>query len=818
MVEDKESLQKEVDSYLEDKKSPIRSFVIYDKKGDCKIPHSVHIRFKNCTFKSFSAVEGNNNFYFENCKFDNADDIYTIKSGRVIFYKCNISAKIALEYCKAELLNSDISQTIELDVYSYLKSIKNVYSSDDDKKFNKKGISVLNNSRCESSYDSFLGWSEAMLFASDNSVIKASYPVINSVTKRIAQADFNSLIKLYQVGEISAQGAGSEESASIRLFVADNGSRIEISESAKISSRGKFLAGTNGSSFKVKNVKEIQSTTDSDVAYFDFDSSSAEIISTDKVTCSKATFCSLKNGSNVKIFNLNKITTSGSIPVFDLDSSELSIINKDKKDVVYNNAIKDFCIAKSSKLYFKNIDKILAAAGTFDLDFCDLTLLNCAEVKAQGGFGISALNSSKVFVNNTTNLLAIDKEAIIAENSLVRLSNFKTINSTGAAKQGIKLTNSKLVASGGTNIEGVTGYALWADGSSVSIVNTTNIKGKTAIYLKNSNNIFFKNIDQIKGLGSKGIDGTTGSKNNLTFINVKSIEGEAEFGMSLMNSDLTVKTLRNSDTKIKGPDKGLVLLSGLEGKYTANLEGPITLTGSSSSMEATRYILNEKGVVFSGNVITTKCLRNTTYSSFSAGVKDTGSITNLIRTTTTGKTELYVNAVFNPIKCVFTDNVLSSASVVTTTLSELKLGFSDVINSTYLGLLTKVSGNISSLNSFVGQFGGSFGTVVGSGKSTVLAGALSSGSVRTKDYGTKTITAAFSTEFGDTLVHTANTLIERAAQYDGYFNNTYYLVSVNQANISSVQSEIFAQAATKITTVVGGSSIVVDTSKVDINN
>ena len=65
----KSGAQDELDTNLSAPYEAFTTFSMVNKTGDLVVPENVHARFYNCVFDQFTAIEGNNNFYFEQCTF-----------------------------------------------------------------------------------------------------------------------------------------------------------------------------------------------------------------------------------------------------------------------------------------------------------------------------------------------------------------------------------------------------------------------------------------------------------------------------------------------------------------------------------------------------------------------------------------------------------------------------------------------------------------------------------------------------------------------------------------------------------------------------
>ena len=136
-------------------------------------------------------------------------------------------------------------------------------------------------------------------------------------------------------------------------------------------------------------------------------------------------------------------------------------------------------------------------------------------------------------------------------------------------------------------------------------------------------------------------------------------------------------------------------------------------------------------------------------------------------------------------------------SVIASTLDEHQNWFSDVKNSAYFGIYSTIAPLFAAKDSFVGQFKGSIEEVQITDQSTVLGGALADTKITTSIWEDFDVTAVMSTEAGNTLFHSADTIYTRGDKWDGVFGRTS-----------------LTQATEKITSTVWSSTMYIDTTKI----
>lgn len=785
------TIQKEIDSYLNHAQFPTRSFVVLDKKGDASIPANCHIRFKNCNFNSFKATQGNNNFYFENCIFSNENEVYNLEGCSAIFKDCNFSAKFSFTISKAEIQTSYIYKTIQVDNHSYLKSIKNIYNADigvDD----KIGLQVDRTSRVESYFDSFNNWTEKVVSCTDKSYVKLSAPIVEGFEKIFVECKRNSLVQIYDLKDVTV------EKLQVNFFNLDINAAIELYGAGILKLKGKFITSAGNSSIKIRKMTGINHTGGTG-PLINLDGSSVEVseFGDEKGNGIKSVSAPILKAklSSFKAYNLSFIEGNSSTPVFDLDTSELSIINSQKKDLwIFQNKLGGFCTALNSVIYIKNIKKIFSNSATlFDLKNTKINVINCTDMIAGAGYGITGTTCS-VYLSKITNATSILEFINLSKGSSIYLSTIEHLI------RGIYINDSRIVAKEIKNFDGRNLSALKINNSYVLILNCTEVKSDYSytITILGNSNVNLKNISSIKSDAAAAIT-TSGDAagGSINITDVGSIEGTTT-GITIKDYDLTIKNSKKDSCLIKGSSTALSMSASTEGSYELNMEGPIELQAI-KSLSAENIIINGKGITYSGDVNTKTCINNSTYSILGAGKNytDNGSVINFVRSEIGGAFNSREKSFISSIKSKFSSTINLLDSILKSDLSELT-GFTSQ-GSSYVGMLTKISGLISTDSSFVGQFGGSFGSAVIRGKSTLLAGALSSGTINTASAEPYTVTAAFSTEGGDTLLQTSNVLYNSALDYVGKFRGTYVLSVQSKITVTSASEGLYINTSAYIT-------------------
>jgi len=809
MAEDKATIQQEIYAVLNDKKFPMRSFVIVDKEGDCVLDSNIHVRFKSCTFTSFKATKGNNNLYFEDCTFDEPNNLYQLSDGRAIFNKCTFNSQFNFERSKVELIDNDINQTIQGNKYTYIKSLRNNYfaSGADSSKI---GLLITKNSRCESYYDLFKDWQEKSIICKTKSYIKISSPVINDFTGIFIRCDDNSKVQGYNFPALVRTGDNSDKILSV-----NDHSSIELYNWEKIESGGFFAVATIGSKVKLRNIDTIKNTADNEAGYlFDFDDSHLELSFVKKIETNLLGVLSLKNGADCNIFDLQRLTSNTKKLVFKTEDSVLSIINPKKEGVSYtgNGTGGDdttaFLSATNSNVYLKNIEEFISNDKIFAGDFTGskITFINCDTIKSSYSYGIRAIHSNLTF-ENIKLLYGKNYPALHLDNCTVKINNLEDIVSAKDTSSpiGIYLKQCKVIQKNAISIRAEDNVALSMVDSSYAGFNIKEITGfkNSAIKLEGSNNLYLSNTDLIKGNSCNGIDGENSNKSNVNLINVTAVEGST-YGVNLNQSDLTIRNTKKPSCTIKGDSYGIKINASVEGTYSLKMEGPITITGDPNSLIANNVSIIEKGVTYTKDIQTNNCLINGSFSSVGS-ISDDSSIINLLRYVVNGKTQVKSNAILNAMKSKLVDTIYLDNSVFYSSLNELSAGFQYISKSTYLGLKTNVKDKIEGENSFVGQFGGQLLHTNLINNSTIIFGAIPGADIVTKDFGTVSATAGISNEQGNLIFHTKAAIVQKALQFNGYYSDTSISLSEQDTEITSRVAAVKMTANTLISSRIGES-------------
>lgn len=358
----KSSAQMAVDDNLSKPVEPFRTFAITGKTGDVTVPANVHIRFYNCNFDKFKAVEGNNIFYFESCTFN---DQVEMKEATFIAAGSHFIRGAVLTTCKGELIPHTVPSTSEggaselpcrvndtlylrdhcqvssrgsifewLDsAAAFLGEVADFFTDLDSAL--KSILSLLDFSRFESVLDQFLNIPFAILnmvngcvanisrmiisqfdklLAPIFNVISSAQQVINSINRlistiksipqRIANLYKRCYAKIVNSGELLAKQV---------LFSIDSLSRVDVMLTKRlVCLEGSIAQLKDNSKCMIKNVKTLASPGKGTfAAMFKLDTMSfAEVAHIDDIVTASAGLVSVKNKSLYKFFAAKKIESA----------------------------------------------------------------------------------------------------------------------------------------------------------------------------------------------------------------------------------------------------------------------------------------------------------------------------------------------------------------------------------------------------------------------------------------------------------------------------------------------------------------------------
>lgn len=376
----KSSAQTAVDDNLSKPIEPFRTFAIIGKSGDVTIPANVHIRFYNCNFGKFKAIEGNNIFYFEECTFS---DQAEMTQATFIAAGTRFTRGAVLRACKGELIPhvvpsstgeegvSELPCRVNDTLYlidhcevssrgsifewldaaaSFLNDVAGFFTDLD--KGLKSILSLLDFSRFESMLDQFLNIPFAILnmvngcvanisrmiisqfdklLAPIFNVISSAQSVINSINnlistiksipQRIANLYKRCYAKIVNAGELLAKQV---------LFSIDNLSRVDVLLTKRlVCLEGSIAQLKDNSKCMIKNIKTLVSPNKNTLAaMFKLETRSfAEIAHIDDIITASAGLVSVKNKSLYKFFASKKIesTSENTLPLIEANNADVEM-------------------------------------------------------------------------------------------------------------------------------------------------------------------------------------------------------------------------------------------------------------------------------------------------------------------------------------------------------------------------------------------------------------------------------------------------------------------------------------------------------------
>lgn len=362
----KSSAQTKVDENLSKSVEPFRTFAIIGKTGDVVIPANVHARFYNCNFDKFTAKEGNNIFYFEQCTFSEPVDMsgVTFIAAGTTFREGGFFVR-----CKGELVEHIVPSTTEAEGSTAIPcAVNNTFYLQDHCQMKSKGthfewldaaanfldagadfigdldnalksiLSMLDFSRFESMLDKFINIPFAILNMVNGCVANISRMIIGKIDELLAPIftaagaakdlinAINRLIStvrsipqrianLYK--RCYAKIVNTAELVSRQVtFSINNLSRVDVMLTQRVMSlEGSIASVKDSSKCCIKNVKHLISPGKSTYAeMFKLDTKSfAEVARIGEITTATASLVSVKNKSIYKLFAAKTVQSTSQL-------------------------------------------------------------------------------------------------------------------------------------------------------------------------------------------------------------------------------------------------------------------------------------------------------------------------------------------------------------------------------------------------------------------------------------------------------------------------------------------------------------------------
>lgn len=528
--------------------SPLRSIVIRNRKGDCKVPENVNIRFYNCTFSSLNTT-GNNTFFFRGCTFKGTSANFKIEGANIIADSgTSFETKCFFKNSTLQLLRCKISNTQSLEDVS-LVSINNTWSAGPSGDISV-GL-IAKNARIVSIKDYIEKWNDLFIRATDKTHIKLDNTIRISVGNNSSDKGLlflkDSSAELWNIKAIP-----TIVGAKVALFKLINSSLLINSESILNSDYSLFDC-TNSSVF-IEKSKKISSTKEDVVIQKDgiFDVKNVK-----EFSCSapgKSLF-NTKGTVKIALNNVKELSSVGKM--FQFEKAFIYIFG-DKTNTIQGQNDTLFTGSEASTLILKNISSINSTNSNL-FNIVDSTL-NVSDIRTIQGSGsqsyvLNLLRSSAVFskidsisangdntfrVENSSNLSLLDVKKVENNvgNAVKLLYNSKLIckkvSQIIGKQSALDVERSfciikdcdKIIGTGGKAIVGNNSKLLLADIGTV----TGNIEGEKLDVI-----FYNKQTNVISNIGDITIDATGGPSKELSFEGPLSV-GTARFTNCIIRS------------------------------------------------------------------------------------------------------------------------------------------------------------------------------------------------------------------------------------------------------------------------------------------
>lgn len=472
------SLQKYLDTNINDETGNCYSFVCVGIDGDCVIPENVCIRFVDSNKITGITAKGNNVLNFDNCNFTGGQG-YSFDNAVVNINDCKINVDMQFKNSKVYIANSTCSGKITLDSNSYCKTHKNLYQSAGA----VTSFSITKNSKVESYKDRFFNYDGPLFNLAGKSFMKVSDPEMADIGQLTAIDDF-SKFEVYNLvtftGRVGKPFARVSNNSTIKVHGIDT---LHIQETAF------YLTD----SFCFLNGLGIINVTDS---LINAENSVIEIIRANNIYSTKSSPVFVAKNSTINLYDIIKVSSSGS-DVFDLTDTELVYINNiDNKGSVEVQASAGSIVKSKgslSKLYLNTIGKISSNGIGFNINGTTLRLTNITNVQS----------NSNVISSNDANSGAAQSNIILSDINSIKSRGGSIIHGNTNSKvfvsnigSIVSSTNSFDITSGSLYLQYINSLVS-SGGNVVNAIETTSIisdidtcVGSTAAFILNSGSTF----------------------------------------------------------------------------------------------------------------------------------------------------------------------------------------------------------------------------------------------------------------------------------------------------------------------------------------
>ena len=489
------TLQDVLDYQMSKAGGSLRSIIIRDRKGDCKIEPNVNVRFYNCTFSSLTCTK-NNILFFRNCTLKGTSTSFDIEGATIIADKAtSFESRCRFKNTSLQLIRSNIKATqvyTNVQLLSYNSTWTPVDTTAEDSKLGM----IVTNSRIHSIKDTISKWDEFFIKASDKSFVKLDKSDISIQGNKSALASLkNSTGELWNIAKLrNIEGKDPEisfvhlENSSFLLNSATSfmatysifntlNSNLLIEKATKLVSTKSSILKTKDSKIYIENSTEL-STQASDKPLF------------------------LSSGSEV--YTLKGVKEVKSVSkLFKFEKADISIYGdgtttlQSQNDLILSSSTSD---TDKATVRINRVASIKAAnSGVFNVKNTSLNV-NAVTLIESGSLGSTVLscnNSSCIFSNITEVISKGDNAFQLEKNSALIAYGIQKVQGTNGT--GIKaISNSKVLTKGVAVIEGkVAGISL--ENSSCIVKDTTKIIGNPVAITGDSSKIKLVNVETVEG-------------------------------------------------------------------------------------------------------------------------------------------------------------------------------------------------------------------------------------------------------------------------------------------------------------------------------
>lgn len=790
----RKTLQNEIDFLFGKAGGYQYSFVVTDKKGTCKLPPFVNVRFMSCEIDSLQA-DNTNILYFLDCTFNEGEGKFTFTKSTIIAEECEFNNKADFTQSKLQFLSCDVNDTMTLKDVSYLKSLHCTWDNADE----DYGI-VLDGSRFESIEDIWGDWNSYSVRAKNRSFAKITSPEEFRGTNSFAWADTKSGVYMSTLPNL--EESDNTEDA---LFFIDNAvleiyNALDITSSTdlfyvndgKVVIRGvdKLESTDNGigefinSTVDIAQVPELLAENDENGEGFYATDSDITVKEVDKISVSK-NLLKLDNSSFLFIgmpFEYNDDNAEG--PSFISSANDIALNLENGSNVTLKN-VKELASSSesdafnvfNSTLHISNCNSISSTGGNtlFNLiNDADLSLDLIKGIDSEATFVVKAVNNCRVFVDKLASLDVNNTAFFLGSNSSGIISNFETLQTEN-------------------------GPVISLESSSLIVKNCTEEMKSTsspAIVLQSDSRVSLYDIPDLSSDSDPAIS-IQGTGCYVEIKNVPTITG-SDVGIQSVNGATII--IDNSEADGATIDGGLSLQGTVTGSHTLTMKGPMTLSGDNNF---SNYVLDYTGIIFDGDTAFTNCIVNEKASHYQGALVAIGTHLDSIITSVDDDASFTDYSVLAGSKYTVGGKTTITKSIVSSFASlfgDLELshgGFNFDIGET---------GSITTENSFIKTFGGTIADITYSNTSTLLGGAMATPVKITtpNDDPLEALTAFFATG-GNMGIEADEILYMEANQLHSHYRDTVLMTYNTDITIETTGGDMILKASgdVKITSTSG---------------